>query len=41
MLTSKPNATQTQVDLSSLTAGTYMVKVTSDEVTKTIKVVKN
>jgi hypothetical protein len=41
MLTSKPNATQTQVDLSSLTAGTYMVKVTSDEVSKTIKVVKN
>jgi hypothetical protein len=37
----KPNATQTQVDLSGLTAGTYMVKVTSDEVTKTVKVVKN
>jgi len=41
MLTAKPNATQTQVDLSGLTAGTYMVKVTSDEVTKTVKVVKN
>jgi hypothetical protein len=41
VLTAKPNATQTQVDLSSLTAGTYMVKVTSDEVTKTVKVVKN
>jgi hypothetical protein len=37
----KPNATQTQVDLSGLTAGTYLVKVTSDEVTKTVKVVKN
>ena len=37
----KPNATQTQVDLSALTAGTYMVKVTSEEVTKTVKVIKN
>jgi hypothetical protein len=41
VLSVKPNATQTQVDLSGLTAGTYMVKVTSDEVTKTVKVVKN
>ena len=41
VVTVKPNATQTQVDLSGLTAGTYMVKVTSDEVTKTVKVVKN
>jgi hypothetical protein len=37
----KPNATQSQVDVSGLTAGTYMVKVTSEEVTKTVKVVKN
>jgi hypothetical protein len=41
VVTAKPNATQTQVDLSGLTAGTYMVKITSDEVTKTVKVVKN
>jgi len=41
VLTAKPNATQTQVDVSDLTAGTYMVKVTSEEVTKTVKVVKN
>ena len=41
VLTVKPNTNQTQVDVSGLTAGTYMVKVTSDEVTKTVKVVKN
>jgi hypothetical protein len=41
VLIAKPNATQTQVDLSGLNTGTYMVKVTSDEVSKTIKVVKN
>jgi hypothetical protein len=41
VLIAKPNATQTQVDLSGLNTGTYMVKVTSDEVTKTVKVVKN
>ena len=36
----KPNATQTQIDISSLTAGTYLLKVTSDEVSKTVKVIK-
>lgn len=41
VLTARPNATQTQMDVSSLTAGTYLLKVTSDEVSKTIKVVKN
>jgi hypothetical protein len=41
VLIAKPNATQTQVDLSGLNTGTYMVKVTSDEVSKTIRVVKN
>lgn len=41
VLTMKPNATQTQVDLSELNTGTYMVKITSDEVSKTVKVVKN
>jgi hypothetical protein len=28
------------MDVSGLTAGTYMVKITSDEVTKTVKAVK-
>jgi hypothetical protein len=41
VLISKPNATQTQVDLSGLNAGTYMIKITSEELVKTIKVVKN
>lgn len=41
VLTAQPNAAQTQINLSGLTAGTYLVKVTSEEVTKTIKVVKN
>lgn len=41
MLITKPNATQTQMDLSVLTVGTYLVKVTSDTVTKTVKVIKN
>ena len=41
VLTEQPNATLTQVDLSGLNTGTYLVKVTSDEVTKTFKVVKN
>jgi hypothetical protein len=41
MLVTKPNATQTQMDLSSLSTGTYLVKISSDEVTKTVKVVKN
>ena len=34
------NATQGQADLSNLTAGTYMVKVTSEGATKMIKVIK-
>ncbi|MEC4048400.1 T9SS type A sorting domain-containing protein [Flavobacterium sp. SUN046] len=34
------NAAQTQVDLSKLTTGTYLVKVTSDNEVKTIKVIK-
>ncbi len=36
----KVNATSTQVDLSSFASGTYFVEVTSDQVSKTIKVVK-
>ncbi len=34
------NATQSEIDLSNLPSGTYMVKVTSDNQTKTIKVIK-
>jgi hypothetical protein len=34
------NATSTQVDMSQLAAGTYLVNVTSGEIQKTIKVVK-
>jgi len=41
VLAVKSNATQTQVDLSSLTTGTYMVRITSEELVKTVKVVKN
>ena len=41
VLTTQPNATQTQMDVSGLTAGTYLMKVTSEEVSKMIKVVKN
>jgi hypothetical protein len=41
LLTAKPNATQTQMDLSGLNAGTYLVKIASDEGSKTVKVVKN
>lgn len=40
VVAANPNATQTQMDLSGLTNGTYMVKVTSQETVKTIKVVK-
>jgi hypothetical protein len=34
------NANQSQIDMSHLTSGTYMVKVTADNQVKTIKVVK-
>lgn len=34
------NATSTQVDMSGLASGSYLVKVTSDNQTKTIKVIK-
>ena len=34
------NANQTQIDMSGLTAGTYLVKVTADNQVKTIKVIK-
>jgi hypothetical protein len=41
VLAIKPNTTQGQVDMSALPSGTYLVKVTSDNQTKTIKVIKN
>ncbi|GGD34674.1 hypothetical protein GCM10011343_25700 [Flavobacterium orientale] len=41
VLATKPNATQGQVDMSSFPNGTYLVKVTSENQTKTIKVIKN
>lgn len=34
------NATQSQIDMSNLASGTYLVKVTSDNKVKTIKVIK-
>ncbi|MGK4566731.1 T9SS type A sorting domain-containing protein [Flavobacterium sp. 3HN19-14] len=40
MTTKTINANQAQVDMSMLAAGTYLVKVTSDNQVKTIKVVK-
>lgn len=36
----KPNVTQTDIDMSSLPNGTYLVKVTSENQTKTVKVIK-
>ncbi|MFM9988082.1 T9SS type A sorting domain-containing protein [Flavobacterium sp.] len=40
VLTKKVTATSTQIDMSILNAGTYLVKVESNDVSKTIKVVK-
>jgi len=40
VLTKKVTATSTQVDMSSLRAGTYLVKVEANNASKTIKVVK-
>ena len=34
------NANQSQIDMSHLTSGTYMVKVTANNQVKTIKVIK-
>jgi hypothetical protein len=34
------NANQSKVDMSNLASGTYVVKVTADNQTKTIKVIK-
>lgn len=40
VLTQKVNALQTEVNMAALQAGTYLVKVTSEGLTKTIKVIK-
>lgn len=40
VLESNPNHTTTQVDMSGLSSGTYLVKVTADNATKTVKVIK-
>jgi len=40
MITKSLDATQSQIDMSNLSSGTYFVKVTSGQATKTIKVLK-
>lgn len=40
VITKSINASQSQLDMSALSAGTYLVKVTADDAVKTIKVVK-
>lgn len=40
VLTNKINATQTKIDMSHLSSGTYLVKITVDGLIKTIKVIK-
>lgn len=40
VVTKAINANQTKIDMSNLSAGTYIVKVTSENLTKTFKVVK-
>lgn len=41
VLTQEVNAADAKVDMSKLAAGTYVVKVTADNMTKTMKVIKN
>lgn len=40
VITKQVNATTAQIDLSQFASGTYFVEVTSDEVSKTVKVIK-
>jgi len=40
VITKTVNASESQIDMSTLSAGTYLVKVTADNAVKTIKVVK-
>ena len=41
LIDTKVNSTTTQVDLSRFATGTYFIEVTSDEVSKTVKVIKD
>ena len=40
VLTKSVNSNETTVDVAHLTAGTYLVKITSDDETKTMKIIK-
>lgn len=40
VLINRPNSSDTQLDLSQLTSGTYLVKIKSDSQVKTIKIIK-
>jgi hypothetical protein len=40
VITSATNANQSQINMSALSPGTYLVKVTADNQVKTIKVIK-
>ena len=40
VINKKLNATTGQIDMSQLPSGTYVIKVTSEEVSKIIKVIK-
>jgi hypothetical protein len=40
VMTKASNANQSQIDMSGLTVGTYLVKVTADNQVMTIKVIK-
>jgi hypothetical protein len=39
-MTKSANDNQSQIDMSNLSSGTYLVKVTADKQVKTIKIVK-
>jgi len=39
-LTKTPNAKESSIDVSPLAAGTYLVKIVTDDVLKTMKVIK-
>ena len=41
VLSAKPNSNVSQIDMSGLTSGSYLVKVTSDNQVKSIKIIKN
>ena len=41
VLSAKPNSNVSQIDMSGLTRGSYLIKVTSDNLVKSIKIIKN